>query len=312
MLSYQAFLSESQTKFLSVIEDRPYYLWQQEIQCHHFNENYPSIDLEVVVLHKDSMPSDWAKHLTRTNNVHFYKIDESIKEIASTYSAFYKAYGYYLYTKEHKCSNFCGIDSDVILNRRPNLNKINESNSWHFSDCSNYLSYDYLSKHLTEKEINDLCKIVGISLQSVKEMNRVGGAQMFFKNFNPDIFEKIAYDGKKIHDYLKVLTEKGNKIQKFTAEMWSFAWNSALANNVCVDEDLSFCWATDLKTEMKNTTFTHFAGAPSDGSFQKVKWGNKSPIHEDLSYVTTKENCAYYWVQLMERYKHLCYKMINN
>ena len=98
MRSYSDFLSEAQTKFVTVVEDRPYYLWQQEIQCHHFNENYPSIDLEVVVLHEDDKPSKWAQHLTKTNNVHFFKIDESAKEAAKDYKPFYKSYGYYLYS----------------------------------------------------------------------------------------------------------------------------------------------------------------------------------------------------------------------
>lgn len=307
MLSYQNFVSEAQTKFVTVVEDKPYYLWQQEIQCHHFNENHPSVDLEVVVLYETAEPSDWAKHLSKTNSVHYYKINESIKEVASTYKPFYKSYGYYLYTNESGCQNFCGIDSDVIFNKRPNLSKINESDSWHFSDCTSYLSYDYLKKHLTTNQVNELCQIVGINLLEVKELKKVGGAQMFFKDFNPKMFEKIAYDGKKIHDYLEPLVKEGNKIQKFTSEMWAFAWNSALNANCVIDEELSFCWAVSPLSEMNKTTFTHFAGKPPEGSFQKVKWTNKNPIYEDKSFITVKDNCAYYWVQLMEKYKHLCY-----
>lgn len=309
MLSYESFLNESQTKFVTVVEDRPYYLWQQEIQCHHFNENYPSIDLEVVILHEANEPSDWARHIAKTNSVHFYKVDEHIKEEASTYKAFYKSYGYYLYTKESSCRNFCGIDSDVILNKRPNLSKLNESNDWHFSDCSGYLSYNYLKEHLNDEQINDIGNITGINLSVIKETDKVGGAQMFFKDFEPEMFEKIAYDGKKIHDYLLPIVESGNKIQKYTAEMWSFAWNSLQHRNVIVDENMSFCWATEHISKMNETTFTHFAGLSKDeGSFNKVMYGEKNPIHEDKTYVTKKDNCSYHWVTLMERYKHLCYK----
>ena len=299
---------EKGIKFVSVIEDTSYLLWQQEIQCCHFNENFPSLNLEVVVLYENSEPSLWAQHLSKNNNVHFYKIDTFIKQLAQKYKGFYHSYGYYLYVSENGCQPFCGIDSDVILNKTLNFKKIRESNSCHFSDCSSYLSYEYLSQYLSEEQIEDLCFIVGIKPEVVKKMKKVGGAQMVFKNFNADIFEKIAYDGQRIQNYLVPLVKSGNKIQKHVAEMWSFAWNFALISDICVDEELSFCWATDDVSRMNETTFTHFAGFGEEGSFSKVIYTEKNPIFEDLSYVTVKDNCAYYWVQLMERYKHLCYK----
>ena len=92
--------------------------------------------------------------------------------------------------------------------------------------------------------------------------------------------------------------------------MWSQLWNSQIVENIKVSESMSFCWAPDPLSEMQKTTFTHFAGQPKDGSFQKTQYQN--PFLEDLSTVKNKTNCAWFWKELIEKYKSRCYsKSVN-
>ena len=106
---------------------------------------------------------------------------------------------------------------------------------------------------------------------------------------------------------LKQYQDEGSDVQIHTAEMWSQLWNSYLCAEVAVSEKLDFVWATDGIKEMSNKPITHFAGAPGEGSFRKVDYIN--PFIEDLSNVTIKENCAYHWKTLIEKYK---YKSFSN
>jgi hypothetical protein len=307
ILSFNNYNALQKLTVLSVIEDRDYFLWQQEVQCFHMKENFKNLKLEVVILHETEKPSLWAKKLSEKFNVSTYKITNDSPE---GYKAQFKPLGTYLRisdTLKPTLENVLSIDSDVILNKHIDYHKLLESNSWKMSDCSSYLNYDYLKKKLNDDQITQLGNIVGISLDEIKSMNNVGGAQYMYTNVveNKDIFKKMADDSVKMYSLLEEFANSGSKIQKWTAEMWSQAWNIHKSHKYVIEKDLmSFAWATTPISEKDNFTFTHFAGSPQqNGTFKKTKHTNNI-FKEDLNYVTYKENCAYYLLTLIERYKN--------
>lgn len=306
ILSFKNYNASKKLTVLSVIEDRDYFLWQQEVQCFHMKENFKDLKLEVVILHETEEPSIWAKKLSEKFNVSIYKITNDSPE---GYKAQFKPLGTYLRisdTLKPTLENVLSIDSDVILNKHIDYHNLLESNSWKMSDCSSYLNYDYLKKNLSDDQIRLLGDIVGISLDEIKSMNNVGGAQYIYSNVteNKEIIKKIADDSVKMYSLLEEFVNSGSKIQKWTAEMWSQAWNIHKSHEYVIEKDsMSFAWATTPISEKNKYAFTHFAGSPQEeGTFRKTKHGGNI-FKEDLKYVTYKENCAYHWFTLIEKYK---------
>lgn len=304
-LSLEEYKTSKQLTALSVIEDRDYFLWQQEVQLFHIHENFKELNIEVVILYETESPSKWAKKLAENYNVSLYRIGHSSE---SNYKCQIKPLGVHLRVSDKSkpvLENILAIDSDVIFNKRINYKNVLENSTWLLSDCSSYLDYKYLSKHLNDNQITELGQIVGVSLEDIKSIKKAGGAQYLYKNVSnyPNIFEKMANDSVLLHNRLLEFSELGSKVQVHTAEMWAQLWN---IHKICewqISEDMAFAWATTPIKERNNYTFTHFAGAPSEeGSFKKTKHSHNI-FKEDLNYVTFKDNCSYHWYELIEKYK---------
>jgi hypothetical protein len=261
MLTLEQYKSCKRITAVSVIEDSDYFLWQQEVQSQYLKENYPHINFEVIVLYENEKPSDWSKHLSKISNVSYYKLDKDIIESFSNYKPARKPYGLYLRTSDSskpRLENILAIDSDVILNKDLDYIKLTEDGSWYFSDCENYLGYNYMKKHLSDDQISELANIVGIDFNLIKETKVAGGAQYLYKNAKPDFFKKSAIDSVKIYDKLKQYEEKGSKIQSHCSEMWTQLWNALISEKVKVTGDMSFTWANGKASESNNFYFTIF------------------------------------------------------
>lgn len=308
ILNFNQYSKSKELTVVSVVEDRDYFLWQQEIQSNFMRERFSHLNFEVIVLYEGESPSKWAKHLESLGNVNYYKITE---DFYKSYKASYKPLGiHYRINDDSKkaLKNILAIDSDVILNRDLEYPSILEGKSWIMSDCNGYLGYKYLTDNLSESRINELAKIVGITHEQIKSIKIAGGAQYLYKNVSTykTLFEKMAKDSIKLYEKLKQIQENDKSdIQIWTAEMWSQLWNAKISTNVIVHESMNFCMAGDSIDEMKTTAFTHFAGNPENGSFAKTK--HQNPFIEDLSYVTNEKNCAWHWKCLIEKYKDRAY-----
>lgn len=304
ILDFKQYKKSKDLTVLSVVEDRDYLLWQQEVQSYYMNEKYPHINFEVVVLYEGEAPSKWANYLSTISNTSYYKIDN---DFYKSYKASYKPLGIHYRINDLSkplIENILAIDSDVIINKNLDYNSLFENSDWILSNCENYLGYKYLSKNLTEDRLQELADIVGISIDKVKSIEKAGGAQYLYKNTSKhmNLFEKMAIDSVNLYNHLKVIAEEDNsKIQIWTAEMWSQLWNIELVTNARVLECMDFCMAPDPIHEMNTKTFTHFAGSPPEDSFRKTIY--KNAFTADLSNVTNQSNCAWYWKTLVEKYK---------
>jgi hypothetical protein len=314
MLTLEQYKSCKTITIVSVIEDRDYFLWQQEVQSHYIKENFPYLNLEVIVIYEDSKPSEWAKHLSTIANTSYYKLTESSSKTFKGYKPAYKPYGLYLRTSDTskpKLENILAIDSDVIFNKDLDYQKLTEDSNWYFSNCESYLGYNYLKKHLTDGQISELANIVGVNVNLIKETVKAGGAQYLYKNAKPEYFKKSAYDSIKVYEKLKEFQSLGSKIQIHCSEMWTQLWNAMINEKIEVTEDMSFTWAPDKLSEANKFYFTHFAGSPGEGSFEKVKHSNPFKTL-NLSEIAVTDNCAYKWATLIERYKPVSFTVLNN
>lgn len=190
------------------------------------------------------------------------------------------------------------LDSDVIFRDIPTV----ESNVdiWYGSDCSSYLSVDYIDSK-GKGLLESMSRRIGIDPEMIREVNPTCGAQWVIKNPTFEYWLKVYEDSIKLYRHLNTVADSG--IQKWTAEMWAQLWNVYYFGKTTeVIDELDFCWATDNVELYYETKIYHNAGVVNDGQklFFKGKYIHKSPFKDDLSFVDASKASIKYVDALKE------------
>ncbi|WGQ09194.1 hypothetical protein QG516_22020 [Pedobacter gandavensis] len=304
--------------FISAQPDEYYFLWQLELQI--FNFKNLNIDL---------------------NNVHILIGYHEEKQLSLDFQAFkkkYKKLKIYAYpdTRENKnylsslrphiltkhfelfpwLSNevFFYHDSDIIFSRLPDFNSLIKGDTWYVSDTRAYLDSNYILETAGEKLFLEMCNIVGIAPQTVKENDsHAGGAQYVIKNPTAHFWSKLELDCEKIYDLLSDAEKKLNRegfeekpfIQKWCTDMWAIWWNALLYNKKFeIHHEMRFCWANSPIAEWHNTNILHYTGSSklqNGATFRKGDYLLYAPFHEKFDTIA-KDNCSYPLVQMIRSF----------
>lgn len=185
--------------------------------------------------------------------------------------------------KSRENESYFYLDSDVIFRKIPDIQP--NKDIWYGSDCNHYLGVDYIDS--TGNGIfEEMCKIVGVDANKIRELNPGVGAQWVISNPTYEYWNKVYHDSNYLYRYLSSMTH--SKIQKWTAEMWAQLYNIYLfGKDTEVHEELDFSWSTDPVHRYYETNMLHNAGVTSDKKdlFFKGKYDLNSPFKEDLSFV---------------------------
>lgn len=205
--------------------------------------------------------------------------------------------------KEYEKEDFLYIDSDVIFREMINYNDfLISDNVWYGSDCSGYLSYDYILNTKNGKQtLEDMIEIVGVDIDTVMKIgNNCIGAQLIVRKPKAQYWKKVYEDSNKLHHYFNGID---SDIQKWTAEMWSQLWNMPYFNiEPKTDKEFDFSWATDDISEWEKCKIYHNAGVLPDMEdlFFKGFYTSCSPFADDLEYVSNKK-CSYHYARAIEK-----------
>lgn len=185
--------------------------------------------------------------------------------------------------KSRENGSYFYLDSDVIFREIPIVDP--NKNVWYGSDCGHYLGVDYIDS--TGKGIfEEMCKIVGVDYNKLRELNPGSGAQWVICNPTYEYWRKVHHDSDYLYRYLNSRTY--SKIQKWTAEMWAQLYNVYFFGLTTeTHKELDFTWSTDPVDKYYETKILHNAGVISekDGLFFKAKYNRDSPFKADLSFV---------------------------
>lgn len=288
-------------KYLTSIEDKIYLLWQLEVQLKNFEELGEIENFIGVILLNGVSVSPYAKELLDRypKNIYVYENKLDVKG----YVAAHKPYGVHLHLKEHPEHgiDLVLLDSDILFREKLDLAQFEGDEYYYLADTVSYIGYDYMSKHLTDEQIEALCSIVGIDLQTIKDRNSVsGGGTYFIRKINHYMCLKIALDSVLIYHKLKEFETSGSEIQVWTAEMWSWLWNIFLIGDTKLHEEFNFSWATDSMEKVNKYKTLHLAGVTDSksGLFYKGMYLSKRPWeHTDFSYVTNKDSGSSYYLE---------------
>ncbi|MFC4387521.1 hypothetical protein ACFOZ1_06800 [Gracilibacillus marinus] len=195
------------------------------------------------------------------------------------------------------------LDSDVLLREIPKVRPTKKT--WYASDCTSYISNDYIDSK-GDTLLEDMCNKIGIDYDLIRKSNPIGGAQWVIKQPTFEYWKKVYEDSLKLYRYLSDIEaeyiQNNDKdympIQKWTAEMWAQLWNVYhFGINVKVPSELDFSWPNHDRTSYYEKKLFHNAGVTTHDKdlFFKGQYVNKSPFYDDLSHVNP-EKASYEYV----------------
>ncbi len=177
------------------------------------------------------------------------------------------------------------IDSDIIFREWLDFDTLNPQPGLVIgSDCSSYLSYDYImqceqGEHIAAR----MAEICGITVDDMKDVPGIG-AQLILTNPTAAFWERSYHDSNKIYSYFLSLD---SNVQKWTAEMWAQLWGWVREGMILsAPTELDFCRPTDPVERYDEVKILHNAGVTGSGDmFFKGAYDMTSPFREDFSQV---------------------------
>lgn len=286
--------------FVSAQPDLPYFHWQVKLYINNFIDNQidpKQITVIFGITENSKEPSDGAIEILKTGvNVHFYKDLRSKKQ----YIPSIKPYLIYNWVKENEERGklFFLHDSDIILTKKIEFDKLLNDQTIYMSDTENYIGFNYLKNCALkysqnfpncgdEDLIDDMIGVVGLEKKIlIENQKNSGGAQYLIKNTDSVLWEKIYINSIELYNKMMTFQKKyplrNGKIQFWTAEMWSILWNLWKNNKQTkISSDLDFAWATDNVSEFFEKPILHMAGVTEDMKYKKFYKGDfieKDPI----------------------------------
>jgi len=297
-------------KYVSIITDYTYLLWQQEIQIYNFKKLGLFNDLCVVILRDPGEPlSDYARKMMTLCHTEIFENTQIKRHYIPSNQPFGLARILERYPKMGE--KLFILDSDVIFRVPLDFSKMDNDNNWYASDTVSYVGYQYVSGCLGELDTKLMADIVGISTDVLKKKEQdSGGAQYYCKNITSQFCDKVTKDCIDIYDFItKFKKSDGSyKIQVWTALLWSWIWNMFLVADVKVIPELQFSWAVDSVDRYYKTKMLHIAGVTGKepGCFYKGKYAHSIPweVEKDFSFVD-RSKCWGIYTDLIEEYRKL-------
>jgi hypothetical protein len=278
--------------FISAQPDVSYFHWQCEVYLHNFlDKGIDPKNLYVLFgTQKNVELSEGAQSLKKyTNNILGYQDLRTKKH----YIPSIKPYLITEFLKQYpeKGKLMFVHDSDIIFNFLPNFEELIHDDIQYLSDTNGYLNFDYImdcDKRYSDSQsqlergmlLREMIDVIGIEGGDVKRNNKdSGGAQYFLKNQTWFMWYKMYRDSTVLYDKLKRFHSRYpipfGEIQFWTAEMWSILWNLWWwGQETKVVEELSFCWATDMKDKCSTHPILHMAGVTEDIKSDKFYKGD--------------------------------------
>jgi len=294
--------------FVSAQPDDLYFAWQIEIQIHNFRQYNYSDKMHVVVYYAGQKQRNfWNKLVATYPEVKFFFYKDQGAKI-NPYIPVLRPHILKQFFKENPDLKDKAVfyhDSDICLTGNIDFLRLCKGNTWYLSDTVSYIGANYL-KSKGEYIFKEMCRIVGIDEQLVIDNERnSGGAQYLMKNIDYTFWEKVENDCLALYKYMCECNEKDlfhrqprTDIQAWCADMWAVLWNGLLrGNEVRLDKDLNFSWATSMQQEFQNCKIFHLAGATADRPdlFFKGNYINSLPYGKvDFNKISDKYGSHFY------------------
>lgn len=295
-------------KFICVQPAINYYKWQLEVMIINFLEmGIDKNDIQIILTYNQQQECDEFLKLSKYGVKLFFYQDTRLDK-SYIPSVYFHGLKKHLWANPELANEQLFLhDSDIVFTKPFDLTF--NQDKFYLSDTRSYINYNYLISK-GEEQFLELCKIVGISPDLVKENNEnSGGAQYVVHSVTGDLFDKIENDANRIYAYLcprePLWQGKGYPIQKWTAGMWAELWNFwASGFKTEILKSMDFTWSSNpIKDISKNLIF-HNAGITEAYSSSFFKGNYRDRLPYNLNLDLKDENCSkwyYEWVKKAEK-----------
>jgi hypothetical protein len=220
-------------------------------------------------------------------------------------------------------------DSDILLTKNIDFDKLSKGDTWYMSDTTSYISYSYFKSkekdvkpnrkqaYNLEAILNPLLHNIGLTTEQLEKYDsNSGGAQYILKGVDEAFWTKVEKDCNNIRFYLQTqnrlyFDSEDKGFQSWCADMWAVLWNGiALNKDIKITDELSFSWATDKIEEWSKHPIYHNAGVTNEAHlFNKGLFHNNrtSPFEQEITGIS-KDYASYMYFQEIMDVKDKYYK----
>mgnify|MGYP006280617517 CR=1 FL=1 len=277
-------------KFLIVLPEHNYYLWQMLVQINNLKKFGFDKDTIYVIgrmnINRNKNLDNIIKRTGSKCRFYTYRDDREDLSYSPSLTAHLLSKLFIDYPELENEALFY-IDPDVIFNKKIRFSDLEKNDTWYLSNTRSYIGVKYI-KSKGDGLLEEMCNVIGIDPKIVEENDEnAGGAQLLMKNINSSFWEKVEKDSVDLYKLMKNTEDKYTPeapIQAWTAEMWSLLWNAWVhEHKTKIIKRFNFCWATDPISKWDKCGIYHNAGVVKDDNilFMKTKY-QTSPFNEKL------------------------------
>lgn len=195
--------------YISAQPDQIYFIWQLEIQLRNLHSlGIAKEDIQVLVsYHKDKGLNTQFQEFIEVNNhlANFYTYPDL--RVEPKYTSSIRPNILKQHFKKYPAleqETLFYHDSDILFSRIPHIDDVEKTTSCYVSDTRNYLDVSYIRRTGSEKLLDDMLNIVGLTKEKVeKEDSHTGGAQYILKGITSDFWGKVEKDAESLFVLMK-------------------------------------------------------------------------------------------------------------
>lgn len=297
-------------RYVSVITDYAYLLWQTELQIFNLETLGILQDFHLVLLHEPGQAlSPHAQRVMASCQSSAFPNTQIRRHYIPSNKPFGIARLLEKYPRLGR--RILILDPDVVFRKPLDFTRLETEPCWYVSDSHvvTYIGWDYILGCLGPLNARLMADIVGISPILLAHKQRdSGGAQYYCKNLTAELCDRVARDSIRIYDFITQFKKPdgSHRIQVWTAEMWAWLWHGLLEADVRVHPELDFAWATHPAEDWQRCKMLHMAGVTGSepGCFFKGKYAKKPPweVEPNLDFVS-RDKCWRVYADLIESYR---------
>jgi hypothetical protein len=302
--------------FISAQPDEYYFYWQLELQIFNFRNtgiDFDNVHILIGYEPQAGLSADFKAFKKKYKTLNIFAYSDTRKSNGYLASIRPHIIAKHFEQLPQLCTEAIFLhDSDIVFSSMPDFELLLNDDVWYAADCSNYLDTKYILATAGEQIFFEMCALVGINPEMVKQNDKhAGGAQYIFKNPPISFWNKVETDGEEMYKLLISAEKKLNKdsfekqpfIQTWCADMWVFWWSVLLmGKSFKIHTELDFAWANSPITEWTNKKILHYTGSSmiiKNYIFTKGDYILYPPYHTKFDMIA-RDSCSYPFVQLIK------------